>query len=369
MANLEWKKIALARYRGQESPPLDSVVAATVPLETSHSIGDLAPETSEIMESLQTAVYSGSFSGEEVTLPRDTIALVFRRGEIESIYEEGSVGLGTWLQKFSPWEGDNLLVMADMRQFGTDFTLAARKNPDFLVCFCLEIALDREHIAGVVRGPLGCQPALIVADIRDSIEDHLADLDFLYYITADLLQNNMSRVQIEKKAHPRIAAYLQRCGLKLCSVEIEGRDKDRPPAGAAPMQETKSITARAEKIMDAIEDLRQRQSLWDARYSDNRGAGEPERVKSPLITEKISRRQALEERPTKETEDTPPERRDIKVPGIVAPGREIVDLLMAKRESVQRDAGKDIDTRLDKIEKNDKKRPGNKMALEETNGN
>lgn len=300
MPIFEWKSIAQAKYNAEAS----SIIATIIPIEAPH-IQNFSSLLMETMENLQVAAYSGVSQGEKIILSPESIAAIYRHGEIVEIYRQDEaeiLDLGSCLQKYFPWEREDLLVMADTQNFPVLCYIQAKKSPAFYLYFRMEVALNTEKIKMAIGKWLRLQPVFIVEDLRDRISDSIASADFLYYATPGLLRSELNRREIEKKAWSKIASFVEGIGLTLRSLELEGKQRENVNKPSLAMPGRTDITRRAENIVEAIEGMRIQQSLWEARYArTNEREG---KMASPRITEKIVRKK--EELPLAKRSPTEP---------------------------------------------------------------
>lgn len=315
MSIFEWKKIAVPdasrQYLSNRNPypwP-DFVIAVIIPIATPHSAGKIPAELLQQIEILQLFAFSTTYHGKKASLlPKASAAILKKQSDILAVCRsEEKLELGTWLQKYAPWDSDKQLLVADTGNFHLRMVTPTGQNTKFDLCLDAEVAFDTNNWPAMWRGWLHSQSFVHLWDIHEVLEVYWKNSDLFLYPPEEIRKNRLRQEQFEKKARQQIERQLASSGLKLNNLKVEWLPVNQLAAVAA--QKTKEGSPLDQNV-EHMEQLRLSQDLWDARYAGAKEHAElrvEERLASPLqsAVKELITQQTIEAAGQKKTASKP----------------------------------------------------------------
>lgn len=273
MLILQWKElvgsVVPAPYQDVSGryPWPQSVMASVIPIAAPHSLINISAELLQLVEDLRMYVFSAARKGKKIFLPEASVAILMRNGNVSAVYSsKEKTDMGSWLQKFSPWDRDHQLYVADSQRFSLQFSVPSNHDPLFFLQGKMELTLAAGDYQPLLFNWLRLRPFLHLWDIYEFGEGLLKSCDLLLYSPQELLKSKTRQEQTEKRAIAKLEKEWLSCGITLCRCELSWQS--RPAAAQTISQKVKSI---CERNVENMERERLEQDLWDARYASSRG--------------------------------------------------------------------------------------------------
>jgi hypothetical protein len=270
MLILQWKELAgsavPARYQDVSGhyPWPASVMAAVIPIATPHSLGNIRTDLLQLVEDLRMYVFSAARKGKKIFLPEDSVAIIARHGSIIATYHsKEKTDMGSWLQRFAPWEGDNQLHLADDKHFLLQFVTASNQDATFALHAKMELGWDTKDCRPMLHNWLRSRPFVHLWDIYELGEGLVRASDLLLYPPQELLKSKTRQEQTEKRAITKLCREWADCGITLHQCEMRWEIR---PLGEHTI--TQKVKALHDRDVESMERERLEQALWEARYAN-----------------------------------------------------------------------------------------------------
>lgn len=276
MITFQWKNAISPKFRERYQaievnyPWPESAVASILPLATPHGADNIQPESLQVIEILQMYIFS-NYNQEKITLPEKNLAVLWQRGKVYSTYSQEPTGdVGSWLQKFSPWSQENVLILIDLKPFTVFLSLPLKGTPAYNLYCHLEVSLAQKTLDPLIGEFVLSQQLLHRYHIAEIAESYLSKTELLLYPPGEVLKNNTRKQQLEQKSLKKVSQRLEELGLQVYKMQITW--EEIKPNMSVQVPSSPSPNAYYENAVDQMEKNRLRQSLWDARFA---GTKEP----------------------------------------------------------------------------------------------
>ena len=193
---MTWKNYqALTNY-----PWPGSILAASIPIHSPHTLFHVSEKQLQILEILQGRILlPNQTEVEEVSLPLQSIAMIWHNSTVASIYEGEPKDIGLWLQKYGTWSSSHKLVIASLQEFVFPFVYRKSYQGNIgTVSLEIKVKLDKNNLVSFIKAWLISRAALHLHDIYISFETFLEESHFLFGFSHDFEKMFLDEVYREK---------------------------------------------------------------------------------------------------------------------------------------------------------------------------
>jgi len=245
----------------------DSIIAASIPIHSPHTLFHALEEQLEILEILQGRILlPNQTEVEEVSLPLESFAIVWHNHQVSSVYEGEPKDLGLWLQKYGTWSSSHKLIVFSLREFVFPF-LYKKNNQGNMGTVSLEVRvrLDKNNLISFITTWLKSRCALHIHEVFLAFETLLEEINFLgafSYNFEKIFLEEAYRQQILPTEEKLLAQTFRQKGLLLNIKTLDwqwkkARQSQEIPIVSSGTHYRESITQRIEqqRIEKLIEDV------------------------------------------------------------------------------------------------------------------
>ncbi|NUM36418.1 MAG: hypothetical protein HUU50_17905 [Candidatus Brocadiae bacterium] len=159
----------------------DSIIAASIPIHSPHTLFHALEEQLEILEILQGRILLPNQTDvEEVSLPLESFAIVWHNHQVSSTYQGQPKDLGLWLQKYGTWSSSHKLIVLSQREFSFPFVYKKNYQGNIgTVSLEIKLKIDKNNLVSFVDTWLKSKSALHIHEIFLTFEAILEEINFL----------------------------------------------------------------------------------------------------------------------------------------------------------------------------------------------